>query len=130
MTVLEHIEAAFANDRAGDEATAIRHYEEAHRLGVPEELRRRFTVGFGSTLRNVGRAEDAIHVLAEAVEADPQYPPYAAFLALALLDAGHPKAAVATLLGATLDAARADAFDGYERALAGYHRALLEHAVS
>jgi predicted Zn-dependent protease len=124
------IDAAYAADRAGDEHTAIRHYEQAYRLGVPAELRRRFTVGFGSTLRNVGRAEDAINVLAEAIEGDPHYPPFAAFLALALADAGHPKAALATLLGCTLDAARDDAFDGYERALAAYHRDLLEGAVS
>ena len=124
------IEAAYGNDRVGDERTAIVHYEAAYRLGVPAELRRRFLVGFGSTLRNVGRAEDAVNVLAQAVEADPHYPAYTAFLALALADAGHPKAAIATLLGCALDAARDDAFDGYERALAEYHRELLERAVS
>ena len=134
--VIEHpddvhaqIEAAYGNDRAGDERTAITHYEAAYRLGVPEDLRRRFLVGFGSTLRNVGRAEDAVNVLAQAVEGDPRYPAFAAFLALALADAGHPKAALATLLGCALDAARDDAFDGYERALAEYHRELLERAV-
>lgn len=124
------IEAAYGNDRAGDEHTAIVHYEAAYRLGVPAELLRRFLVGFGSTLRNVGRAEDAVNVLAQAVEMDPHYPPYTAFLALALADAGHPKAALAALLGCALDAARDDAFDGYERALAEYHRELLERAVS
>jgi predicted Zn-dependent protease len=123
--VLAQIEAAYGNDRAGDEHTAIRHYEEAYRLGVPADLRRRFLVGFGSTLRNVGRAEDAITVLAAAVEQDPTYPPFTAFLALALADAGHPKTALATLLGCALDAARPDAFDGYERALAEYHAELL-----
>lgn len=124
------IEAAYGNDRIGDERTAIVHYEAAYRLGVPADLRRRFLVGFGSTLRNVGRTDDAVNVLAQAVEEDPHYPPYTAFLALALSDAGHPKAALATLLGCALDAARGDAFDGYERALAEYHRELLERAVS
>lgn len=127
--VLAQVEAAYGNDRAGDERQAILHYEEAYRLGVPEPIRRNFLVGFGSTLRNVGRAEDAVNVLAAAVEADPHYPAFAAFLALALADAGHPKAALATMLGCALDAARANAFDGYERALAEYHRELLERAV-
>jgi tetratricopeptide (TPR) repeat protein len=127
---LAQIEAAYGNDRAGDERTAIIHYEEAYRIGVPADVRRRFLVGFGSTLRNVGRAEDAVNVLAAAVEADPHYPAYAAFLALALADAGHPKAALATLLGCALDAARPDAFDGYERALGEYHTELLERVVS
>ena len=113
-----------------DERTAIIHYEEAYRIGVPADLRRRFLVGFGSTLRNVGRAEDAVNVLAAAVEQDPHYPAYAAFLALSLADAGHLKAAMATLLGCALDAARADAFDGYERALGAYHTELLERVVN
>ena len=127
---LAQIEAAYGNDRAGDERTAIVHYEHAYRLGVPADVRRRFLVGFGSTLRNVGRAEDAITILAKAVEEDPHYPAYAAFLALALADEGHPKAAIATMLGCALDAARADAFDGYERALGEYHTELLEAVVS
>lgn len=124
--VRAQIEAAYGNDRAGDERTAIVHYEAAYRLGVPAELRRRFFVGFGSTLRNVGRAEDAVNVLAQAVDDAPHYPALAAFLALALADAGHPKAALATMLGVALDAARDGAFDGYERALGEYHRELLE----
>ena len=124
--VRAQIEAAYGNDRAGDERTAIVHYESAYRLGVPSERRRRFLVGFGSTLRNVGRAEDAVNVLTIAVGEDPHYPAYTAFLALALADAGHPKAALATLLGCALDAARDGAFDGYERALAEYHLDLLD----
>ena len=119
------IEAAYGNDRVGDERTAIIHYEAAYRLGVPADLRRRFLVGFGSTLRNVRRADDAITVLAKAIEDDPNYPAYAAFLALALADAGHAKAALATMLGCALDASRPGAFDGYERALGEYHQELL-----
>jgi len=123
------VEAAYASDWVGDQRTAIRHYEEAFRLGVPAAERRHFLVGFGATLRTVGRPDDAIAILAQAVAEDPAYPPFAAFLAFALAEAGHPRAALATLLGCTLDAARADAFDGYERALAAYHRELLERAV-
>jgi hypothetical protein len=120
------IEAAMGNDRAGFERVAIRHYDEAYRLGVPAADRRRFLVGFGSTLRNVGRADDAVAILAQAVADDPEYAAFAAFLALALAAAGHPKAALAAMLGCALDAARSGAFDGYERALADYHKELLE----
>ncbi len=118
------LEAAFAHDRAGLERDAIRYYEAAHRLGVPAVQRRAFTIGFGSTLRNVGRADEAVAVLAEAIATDPEYPAYAAFLALALADAGHPRAALAAMLGCALDAARAGVFDGYDRALSEYHREL------
>lgn len=119
------IEAAYGHDRNGFEREAIRFYDEAYRLGVPVDLRRRFLVGYGSTLRNVGRTDDSIAVLAQAVADDPAYPAYAAFLALALLSAGHAKTGMATLLGCALAAARPGAFDGYERALGEYHQELL-----
>lgn len=120
-----NIEAAYAHDRVGLERDAIRYYDAAFQLGVPVDERRRFVVGYGSTLRNVGRFDDAVGVLGQAVADDPQYPPFAAFLALALASAGHPGAALATLLGCTLEVARDGAFDGYERALAEYHLELL-----
>jgi predicted Zn-dependent protease len=126
--VAAQVAAAYAHDRAGLEHDALRYYEAARRLGVPAAERRPFTVGYGSTLRNVGRADDAVAVLAEAIADDPEYPAYAAFLALALASAGHPKAALAAMLGCALDAARPEAFDGYERALSAYHRELLETA--
>jgi len=119
---------AYKHDAAGDERAAIKFYDAAYKLGVPADKKRRFLVGYGSTLRNVGRAEEAVAILAQAAAEDPAYPAYVAFLALALADAGHPKAALATMLGCALDAARADAFDGYERALGEYHRELLDKA--
>lgn len=130
MSVDELIAKAYEADREGREREAIRYYDEAWKLGVPEDKRRRFLVGYGSTLRNVGRPDDAVAILGEAIAADPEYPAYVAFLALALLDAGHPKAALATMLGCALDAARSGAFDGYERALGEYHRLLLEQQTA
>jgi predicted Zn-dependent protease len=116
------IEAAYAHDTAGLERAAIAHYEAAHRLGVPASERRNFTVGFGSTLRNVGRADDAVAVLGQAIADDPDFAPFHAFLALALHSAGHPRAALAAMLGCALEVARPDAFDRYERSLNEYHR--------
>lgn len=125
-SVDELIEKAYALDRAGDERGAIKLYDRAHALGVPDDKRKRFLVGYGSTLRNVGRAEEAVAIYAQAIVDYPDYPAFTAFLALALADAGHPKAALATMLGCALDASRPGAFDGYERALAEYHHELLE----
>jgi tetratricopeptide (TPR) repeat protein len=124
-TAAAEIAAAYACDRRGDERAAIRHYDRAWSLGVPDDERRHFLVGYGSTLRNVGRAEEAVAILGEAALADPDYAPLRAFLALALLSAGHPRAAVATLLGVALDTARDGALDGYQRALGEYFRELL-----
>lgn len=123
------IAAAYACDRHGTEEDAIRYYDRAWRLGVPDDRRRGFLVGYGSTLRNVGRAEEAVVVLGEAIQADPDYPALRAFLALALLSAGHPRAAMAAMLGVTLDVARDGAFDGYERALGYYHQELLDAEI-
>lgn len=124
------IEAAFALDRAGDEHGAIRHYDAAWQLGVPAELRRRVIVGYGSTLRNVGRCDEAIALYSAELERDPGYPPYLAFLALALHSAGHARAALATMLNCALEVAdqpgnASDPFDGYQRALGEYYAELL-----
>jgi tetratricopeptide (TPR) repeat protein len=136
--VAAQIAAADACDRAGSEHDAIRYYDRAWQLvlrlgdsvafaqdetGIRE--RRHFVVGYGSTLRNVGRADEAVALLGDAAAADPDYAPFRAFLALALLAAGHPRAAVATLLGVALDVARPDALDGFARALDGYYQELL-----
>jgi predicted Zn-dependent protease len=129
VTVEELIAKAYENDREGREREAIKFYDQAWQAGVPEGARRRFIVGYGSTLRNVGRAEDAVAILGEAVAAYPDYPALVAFLALALADAGHPKAALATMLGCALDSAKPGVFDGYERALGEYHRELLDKAT-
>lgn len=128
--VRARIEAAYALDRLGDEKGAVRHYDAAWRMGVPEELRQRFVIGYGSTLRNAGRAEEAVVLLTEEMERAPGYPPHAAFLALALHSAGHGSAALATMLGCLLDVARGGAaLDGYERALGEYYRELVDEST-
>lgn len=119
------IAAAYAHDRRGDERGAIRFYERAWALGVPEEKRKGFLVGFGSTLRNVGRADEAVAILAEAVRQYPDYAALRAFLALALHSTGHARAALATMLGVALDVMTPGSLDGYERALNEYHQEML-----
>jgi tetratricopeptide (TPR) repeat protein len=130
MTVEELIREAYRHDLDGRERDAIGYYDRAYQLGVPEAERKRFLVGYGSTLRNVKRLDDAIGVLGQAVADYPDYPAFAAFLALALLDAGHPREAMAAMLGCAIDVARPGVFDGYERALAEYHQALLSPSQS
>ncbi len=132
--VRARVEAAFALDRCGDEHGAIRHYDAAWQLGVPAELRRRFVVGYGSTLRNVGRVDEAVVLLTEEVAGDPDYPPFSAFLALALHSSGHGAAALATMLGCLLDVSgraggAAHPLDGYQRALGEYYRALIDESA-
>jgi tetratricopeptide (TPR) repeat protein len=127
---LARMVAAYALDRAGREEEAIVHYDAAWRLGVPDERRQRFLVGYGSTLRHVGRLEEAVALLGDASTASPDYPAYKAFLALALFASGERAAGLATMMDALLDVAGGASLDGYERALARYQRALLDEAVA
>lgn len=118
------IAAAYACDRQGDEEDAIRFYDAAWQLGVPEEKRRRFMVGYGSTLRNVGRHPESIDVLRQAIAESPSYVPNRAFLALTLHGAGEHAEALAVALTALIESAH-DALDGYHRALAEYRDLLV-----
>ena len=128
--VLARVAAAYACDRSGREDDAIRHYDAAWRLGVPGEHRRRFVVGYGSTLRGVGRLEESVAILGEAIAEDPGYPPFKAFLALSLHAMGERSAAIAAMLDALLEVAGGGSLDGYEAALADQQRELLDDALA
>src|SRR5689334_17432791 len=119
------IRAAYALDGAGHESAAVTHYDAAWALGVPADRRQRFVVGYGSTLRNVGRLEQSVALLAEASAADPDYAPYRAFLALALHSSGQHALALATMMEALLAVHGGAKLDGFERALGEYSRELI-----
>jgi Flp pilus assembly protein TadD len=121
--------AAYACDGAGAELEAVGHYDAAWALGVPAEERADFLVGYGSTLRNVGRVEEAVAVLGDAIEQYPNKPALKAFLVLALHAAGLRELAMATAIDVMLDLGQG-ALDGYGRALAGYRDGLLDSALS
>jgi tetratricopeptide (TPR) repeat protein len=128
--VAARIAAAYACDRDGREADAIGHYDAAWALGVPADARRRFLVGYGSTLRNVGRVDESVAILGDAVAADPDYAPFKVFLGLALHAAGQHAAAAASLLEAILDLHGGARLDGFERAIAEYQKELLDRALA
>jgi tetratricopeptide (TPR) repeat protein len=110
-------ERAAAHDRAGREAQAIPHYEEALRLGLPSSVRRKAMLGLGSSLRNVERHEDAVAVLEEACRQFPGDHALRAFLALALSSAGRCQEALGDAL---LLVAEQVELGGYARALRHY----------
>jgi hypothetical protein len=118
------IAAAYALDREGREHEAVKYYDIAWTLGVPETERRNFTVGYGSTLRNVGRVSESRALLSAARDAEPAYAPYKIFLALALSSAGEHHIALATMMGALLDVARGGTIDHFERAIESYREEL------
>lgn len=116
--------AAYTSDRLGMEHDSIVHYEIAWALGVPDGERVEFLLGYGSSLRNVGRNQEAVERLREALRERPESPALLAFLSLALLGSGNSAAAIATMLKSALLAARPGGFEGYERALGEYQQEL------
>lgn len=122
--------AGGACDRLGLEHDAIVHYDRAVQLGIPEDTREDFIIWHGSTMRNVGRVEEAVAKLAEGCTVYPENVAMRAFLALALHSAGHATLALATMLEAALGAAkRPDGFGRYARALASYQTELVAASI-
>jgi tetratricopeptide (TPR) repeat protein len=107
-------------DWLGREAEALAPYERARALGLSAELQPQWALQYGSTLRNVGRLDDAIRVLREAIGRHPDYPALDLMLALSLLDAGDPVAAAIEALGAGLKPDADGSIERYRRALAAY----------
>ncbi|MEY9850416.1 tetratricopeptide (TPR) repeat protein [Leifsonia sp. EB41] len=86
-------EAAGARDFAGREAEAEPLYRAALANGLTEPERGQAIVQLASTLRNLGRPGEALALLRDLLEAEPEHPLAGAahaFAALALFDDGLP----------------------------------------
>lgn len=102
------------HDSAGREEQAIPLYERALAAGLTGELRARCLLQLGSSLRNVGRVEEAVTLLENARREFSKFRPLRAFLALALHSAGRDREALRELLETIADEGE------YERSLRGY----------
>jgi tetratricopeptide (TPR) repeat protein len=111
---------AGALDFAGREADAAPAYEQAFAAGLDGDDLRQGLVQYGSTLRNLGRFDDAVTVLRQADDQFPRHASVKAFLALALSSAGHCPEAVQVLITLALDRIDADELQQYQRALRSY----------
>ncbi len=92
-------EVGGAYDTAGEEDTALGFYERALAAGLEGGIRRRCLLQYGSTLRNVDRFDDSLHIFAAAREQFPDSVALAVFEAITLHASGQPNAA----LGAALE---------------------------
>lgn len=115
-----HFEYGGALDYQGREAEAVAPYRRAQELGLAGADLPRLYVQLGSTLRNLGQAWEAVHLLEEGRAQFPDYAPIRAFHALALLSADCGKDAAIELLELVLAHGAAIGLDGYERALREY----------
>jgi tetratricopeptide (TPR) repeat protein len=113
------LEAAFRRDREGLEAEAIPLYERAIEEGLTDDELASALLGLGSSLRNVGRHDDAVAILEDGCARFPDHAALRTFLALARWSRGEHAGSVRELVEALV---RADApgMRRYERAIRGY----------
>jgi tetratricopeptide (TPR) repeat protein len=111
---------ASALDFAGCEADAAPAYEQAFAVGLEGDDLRQGLVQYGSTLRNLGRFDDAVTALRQADDQFPDHASVKAFLALALTSAGRCHEAVQILITLALDRIESDELQHYQRALRNY----------
>lgn len=108
-------------DSTGYEAEANAHYAAARELGLAGARLAQLNIQQGSTLRNLGRVDEAIAML-EATTPDPSIgDARAVFLALALRDAGRHDEALRLCIEALVPH-----LPRYQRSAANYAHALTE----
>ncbi len=111
---------AFEADTAGREEEALAHYRRAFEVGVPDDELAGASLGFGSTLRNVGSVDESIRVLSAAVERFPEHRALRVFLAYSLWSAGRQADALRALVAALYVGEPAPELERYRRSIMGY----------
>ena len=124
MDARSEYELGSEHDSAGREAEAIPHYERALELGLPDELVPGALLQLGSSLRNVGRLDDALAVLEDGVARFPDHAALRLFRALALASAGREREALADVLDLARTRIDAPEIRRYARSLEHYTRDL------
>jgi tetratricopeptide (TPR) repeat protein len=117
-------ERAGARDSAGREADAESLYRRALAGGLDDEHRPQAVIQLASTIRNLGKTDEALRILRDEYERDaasPFHDAAAAFYALALSSAGREREALAIALTAL-----APHLPRYTRSVTGYARELVQ----
>jgi len=112
-------ELAGMYDSMGFEAEAGAEYERALQLGLDEARHAQLAVQYGSTLRNLGRLDEAIAVLRTAPTHESTGSAPRVVLALALHSAGRKDEALRVAIEAQIDA-----LPRYQRSMRDYALAL------
>jgi tetratricopeptide (TPR) repeat protein len=117
-------ERAGARDSAGLEAEAEPLYRRALELGLPDDVVPRATIQLASTIRNLGKVDEAIDLLEAQLHAHPDdewTSVTSAFLALALVSRGSEREAASVALTAL-----AGSLPLYQRSVRAYAAELLD----
>lgn len=115
-----YFEYGGAFDSAGYESEAITHYNHALELGLPAEYLPQIYLQLGSSLRNVGRLDEAVAMLQKAVNEYPERPSLKVFLALAQESAGRTHDALTTLFELAVSHAETADMKRYARSIHAY----------
>jgi tetratricopeptide (TPR) repeat protein len=123
QSAIGRFERACAFDSTGHSDLAVPLYQSALDIGLTGIRRRRAVIQMASSMRNVGRAQEAVALLSAELEAEPDELTGAvrAVLALSLVSVGREREAVAVALTAL-----SEYLPRYNRSLANYARELVE----
>ena len=113
-------QTAWVHDSMGYEEEAVEHYEAAIAGELSDQDLRAALLGFGSTLRALGRDADSERILRQGIERFPDFRPFRVFLALTEYNRGHARAAVRGLIEVLLETTSDPAIQRYRRSLAAY----------
>ncbi len=116
-------ERAASLDSTGHSDLAVPLYRQALELGLLGERRRRAVIQLASSLRNLGQAAESVALLTteQGVASDDLDDAVSAFLALALVDTGREREAIALALTAL-----SRHLTRYRRSLANYAQLLVD----
>jgi tetratricopeptide (TPR) repeat protein len=122
-SAIRPFERACAFDSTGHSDLAVPLYKSALDIGWTSTRRRRAVIQMASSMRNIGKAQEAVALLSAELEAEPDELTGAvrAVLALSLVNVGREREAVAVALTAL-----SEYLPRYNRSLANYARELSE----
>ncbi len=115
-----NLQLAWTHDKLGKESEAVPFYQAALSGGLDENDAMNALLGLGSTLRALGRYEEAASTLGEAVHRFPSDRALRVFNALALYNVGKAKQACENLLRLLIETTADDRIGAYRPALAEY----------
>ncbi|MDF2990850.1 MAG: hypothetical protein K0S37_1364 [Microbacterium sp.] len=119
-------ERAGARDSAGREEEAETLYRRALAIGLDDDRRTQATIQLASTIRNLGKTDEALAMLRAEYEREPRGPLHdaaAAFYALALVSSGAPERAASVALQAL-----APHLPRYTRSVTGYAQEIADES--
>ncbi len=119
-------ESACACDRQGKEEEAIPYYQKALDLGLSGQDRTEALLGLGSSLRNVGKAREAVVLLENAQAEFKDFIPLRAFCALARWSVSKDKKELANLRTIL----QVGQLGGYEKAVRMYLQDAEAHSAT